>query len=119
MTAPFVFHDVRSRDIERSRIFYASLFGWDITDVNAGDKTIPFLTQSGAPWGGFTELGPDDERQPMWIPYVAVPDIEKATAEAVELGATVIRQRTELPQGSLVAITEPGGAILCLWQDRT
>lgn len=117
-SVPFVFCDVRSRDVERSRAFYSNLFGWQVADVDAGGKTIPFLTDGGAPWGGFTELGPADERQPAWVPYVPVADVDKAAAEAVELGATIVRPRMELPQGSLVAITEPGGATLCLWQDR-
>lgn len=61
------------------------------------------------PWGGFTELGDDDQRRPQWIPYAPVTDLNAAVERAVQLGAAVIRQRVDLPQGSVAVVTDPGG----------
>jgi len=36
--------------------------------------------------------------------------------KAVELGGKVVRERTDLPFGSLVVVTDPGGAALVLFQ---
>ena len=116
MAAPFVFFDLRTGDLPTTRKFYTEMFGWQVADVPAGgDKTLPLLMSQEGPWGGFTELPPGDERIPQWIPYVSVDDVDAAASKAVELGATVIRPRTELPgAGSLVVITDPTGATLVL-----
>jgi hypothetical protein len=42
--------------------------------------------------------------------------VNEARDQAEQLGATVIRERTELPEGSLIVITDPGGAAVVLWQ---
>jgi predicted enzyme related to lactoylglutathione lyase len=118
MAGPFVFFDLRTPDVRRSRAFYTDLIGDTVTDVVAGEATLPMFTSAGEVWGGFTSLPEGDPRPPQWVPYLPVDDVTGAATRAVELGATVIRERTELPTGSVVVITDPGGATLALWQDR-
>ncbi len=108
MAAPFVFFDVRTTDVTASRRFFTELLGWQLND-----KLL--VTEQG-PWGGLTELGPEDSRQPQWLPYAQVSDVDAAAAKAVELGGTIVRERTDLPVGSLVVVTDPGGAALTLFQ---
>jgi predicted enzyme related to lactoylglutathione lyase len=106
---PFVFMDLRTTDRERSRSFYGELFGWSATEsLFMGDQ---------GPWGGLTQLAPDDDRQPQWVPYAPVDDLDKAVARAVELGATA-RPRVDLPQGSVTVIEDPTGATLALWEPK-
>ncbi|UOX86703.1 glyoxalase [Amycolatopsis sp. FBCC-B4732] len=107
-TSPFVFFDVRTADADGSKRFFAELLGWEANG--------PLLTSDGAPWGGLTELAPDDVRTPQWLPYAPVPDVDAAAAKAVALGGTLVRERTDLPVGSLVVVTDPGGAALVLFQ---
>ncbi|MDT7797807.1 MAG: hypothetical protein QOI78_1240 [Actinomycetota bacterium] len=108
MAAPFLFFDVRTSDVDGSKRFFAELLGWQASG--------PLLTEDGAPWGGLTELAPDDERAPQWLPYAAVSDVDTAAAKAVELGGKLVRERTDLPVGSLVVVTDPGGAAMVLFQ---
>jgi uncharacterized protein len=112
MSQNFVFHDVRTTDLDASRRFYTQMFGWPVTESPAG----PLLGDGSEPWGGFTPLADGDPRRPQWIPYVPVADLDAAAAQAVALGARVVRPRTDLPPGSVVVIDEPGGATLALWQ---
>ena len=49
---PFVFFDVRTSDVDGTKQFFAELLGWE--------SDGPLLTEGGAPWGGLTELAPDD-----------------------------------------------------------
>lgn len=107
MAAPFVFFDLRTPDVEASRTFYAEMFGWTM------------LSDDGTPWGGLTPLTPDDTRRPGWVPYAPVDDLDKATGQAIALGATLIRGRTELPVGSLAVIEDPAGATVVLWEARS
>lgn len=118
MAPPFVFFDIRTSDLATTRKFYTELFGWPVVDAPVGDRSIPLLMDGEGPWGGFTELPEGDERLPQWVPYVAVDDVDEATAKATGLGATVVRPRMELPVGSLVVITDPTGATLVLFEAR-
>lgn len=105
---PFVFFDVRTSDVDGSRAFFRELLGWESSGT--------LLTENGTPWGGLTELAPGDDRAPQWLPYAPVSDVDAAAAKAVELGGTLLRERTDLPVGSLVVVTDPGGAALVLFQ---
>jgi len=118
MAAPFVFFDLRTPDVDASRAFYSELFGWTVADVPFGPRPIPMITDGGVPWAGFTELQPDDARRPQWVPYAPVEDLDKAAETAVRLGARLVRERTDLPVGSLVVIEDPTGATVVLWQPR-
>jgi hypothetical protein len=118
MTGPFVFFDLRTPDVAASRAFYTAFAGLTVTDVPAGTGTAAmFAGGDGAPWGGFTALPEGDPRPPQWVPYLPVSDLGQAARRAVELGATVIRDRVDLPPGSLMVITDPGGATVALWQE--
>ena len=57
-------------------------------------------------------------RQPGWIPYAPVHDLDRATERATSLGAHVFRQRTELLAGTLVVLNDPTGATFTVWQAR-
>jgi predicted enzyme related to lactoylglutathione lyase len=105
---PFVFFDVRTSNVDGTKRFFADLLDWE--------STGPLLTADGTPWAGLTELAPDDDRAPQWLPYAPVSDVDAAAAKAVALGGTLVRERTDLPVGSLVVVTDPGGAAMVLFQ---
>lgn len=52
-----------------------------------------------------------------WLAYVNVDDVKSATAKAKSLGATVMKDVTEVPEmGWFSIIVDPTGAVLGLWQ---
>jgi hypothetical protein len=54
-----------------------------------------------------------------WLAYVNVDNVAAATAKAKSLGATVLREVTEVPNaGSFSIIVDPTGAMLGLWQPK-
>jgi predicted enzyme related to lactoylglutathione lyase len=107
----FVFMDLRTADPDRSRAFYGDLFGWQ--------SDGPLFMGAQAPWGGLTRLAPGDDRPPQWVPYAPVADLDAALAQAVDLGATAVRPRVDLPQGSVAVIEDPMGATLALWEPKS
>jgi predicted enzyme related to lactoylglutathione lyase len=118
MTGPFVFFDLRTPDVAVSRAFYTEFAGLTVTEVPAGrGSAAMFIAGDGVPWGGFTLLPEGDPRPPQWVPYLPVGDLDQAARRAVELGAAVVRDRMDLPSGSVMVITDPGGATVALWQE--
>jgi predicted enzyme related to lactoylglutathione lyase len=54
-----------------------------------------------------------------WMAYVLVDDIKAATAKTKSLGATVMKDATEVMGAgifSIIVIVDPAGAMLRLWQ---
>jgi uncharacterized protein len=116
VTPPFVFMDLRTADVAAARRFYTALFDWTVADVPAGPATVPMLVDGDGPWGGFTSLPAADDRPPLWVPYAPVTDLDEAAKRAVDLGATVVRPRVDLPPGSVTVIQDPNGATIALWE---
>lgn len=64
-------------------------------------------------------VNPDSAVPPHWLTYVGVDDIEASTSKARELGATVVRDVTEVGEyGWVSVIVDPAGAALALWKPR-
>ena len=56
--------------------------------------------------------------RPIWLPYVQVRDIRKATDTARELGATVLLDSREGPAGWRTVIATPTGGEIAFWQQK-
>jgi predicted enzyme related to lactoylglutathione lyase len=106
VSGQFVWFSLGAEDPGRAREFYSSLLDWEIAEEGmvAGEER---------PWAA---IGGDGEGTPGWLPYVQVPDVDQATARALELGATVLRDKTRGPAGEYTTIADPTGAALALWQ---
>jgi len=54
-----------------------------------------------------------------WIPYVAVSDVARATAKAKSLGATILKDKSEVPgMGWFSIFQDPTGAIIAVWEPK-
>ncbi|MDT3439396.1 MULTISPECIES: VOC family protein [unclassified Pseudofrankia] len=109
--------DLGSPDVEASRAFYGSLFGWEANvspDPAAGGYTL--FTLRGKQVAG---LGPlFGEGQPAaWSTYVRVDDADK-TAEAVVSagGQVVVAPMDVLDAGRMAVFLDSGGAAISVWQ---
>jgi predicted enzyme related to lactoylglutathione lyase len=112
MESPFVWFDLRTKDAAASRSFFERLFDWDVAEVPVGDSKVPMIGGE-QPWASIVDDGGD---RVGWFPYVQVSDLEAATAQAKELGATVLQPATQGPAGTYTPIREPGGAVLALFK---
>ena len=65
--------------------------------------------------GGIVE---DGAKSPLWVPYVAVPDVGQATERAERLGGEVLIGPREGPHGWRSVITAPDGGDLAFWQPK-
>ncbi len=65
--------------------------------------------------GGIVECAVE---QPLWLPYVEVPEIVEATERARRLGARVLLEPREGPAGWRSVIRAPTAGELAFWQPK-
>lgn len=114
MANPFVHIELGTKDLEKSKKFYAGLFDWKLEEIPGMDYTI--ITVGEGTGGGMMKK-PDPAIPDQWLPYILVDDVSASTQKARRLGATVVKEVTEVPgMGWFSVILDPTGAAFGLWQ---
>ena len=106
--------ELHTGDRARAVEFYARLCGWRPQEVRAGGSAYTAL-ELGAVGGGVVECG----ARPLWLPYVEVDDVARATEHAHDLGAAVLLEPREGPAGWRSVVSEPAGAEVAFWQPKS
>jgi predicted enzyme related to lactoylglutathione lyase len=102
----FVWHELETPESERAQEFYTEVLGWR-TQAFEQDPSYSMFAGETGPLGGSVALR--DER-PLWLPYIETDDIGATIDEAKRLGASVLQDVTEIPNGSKYAIlADPQG----------
>ncbi len=116
----FSWTDLSTTDQEAAKAFYTGLFGWEVTDMPAGEG----VTYSMASVGGkpVAAIAPQPEQQrdagapPAWNSYITVEDADATLARARELGATVHADAFDvLEAGRMGVVQDPQGAYFLVW----
>ena len=116
MANPFVHIELQTQDVEKSKKFYADMFDWKLEDfpdmgytmINVGEGT-----------GGGMMKKPGPGIPDNWLPYILVSDVAASTKKAQALGATIVKEVTEVPDmGWFSVILDPTGALFGLWQAK-
>jgi uncharacterized protein len=119
MGNPFVHVELMSTDVGKAKTFYGKMFDWDLEDIPMPDMTYTMI-RVGEGTGGGLMKNPIPGGPSMFVPYILVDDVAAAKGKAMSLGATVMKDVTEVPNaGTLVIIADPTGAMLGLWQNKT
>jgi predicted enzyme related to lactoylglutathione lyase len=54
-----------------------------------------------------------------WVPYAAVNNVAKSTEKARSLGATILKEKSEVPgMGWFSILRDPTGAMIALWEPK-
>jgi predicted enzyme related to lactoylglutathione lyase len=119
MSNAFVHVELNTTDVDKAKAFYGKLFDWTLEDVPMGEMVYT-LIKPGKGTGGGMMKHPVPGAPSAWLAYVEVGDINAATKSAKSLGATVMKDVTEvMGMGWLSIIIDPTGAALGLWQSKT
>ena len=120
MANPFVHVELATTDLDKAKSFYQSLFDWKLNEMDMGGGMSYTMIDVGEGTGGGMMKHPMPDAPSAWLAYVNVENIAAATAKAKSLGATVLREVTEVPNaGSFSIIVDPTGAMLGLWQPKS
>jgi predicted enzyme related to lactoylglutathione lyase len=101
--------------MQAARNYYSALCGWPQERVESPHGSYLAMALSREIGGGIVECGAP---RAMWLPYVEVPCVDRATEHAQELGATVLLSPREGPAGWRSVITTPAGGELAFWRQK-
>jgi uncharacterized protein len=93
---------LHTRDVASAARFYGEVFGWQLQD---GAK--PSFTLRGERVAGVRRTAADDN---LWVPYVAVDDVDACADAAVFAGGTITASTQDTDRR--VVITDPEGAVI-------
>jgi hypothetical protein len=109
--------DLATPDLATAKDFYRRVFGWEAEDLDGGYTA---LRRDGALVAGAFPLTTEMAQAgvgPAWVTYVAVDDLDAAHGRVEELGGSAAGEPFAIPAvGRGLAIADPGGASLTLWQ---
>jgi uncharacterized protein len=115
----FVHAELNTTDVGKAKAFYGKLFDWKLEEMpmDGGEPYTIVDVGEGTGGGIMKQMIPGAASD--WMPYVGVSDIRTSTATAKSLGATILKDVTEIPgMGWLSIFKDPTGAIVGLWQPK-
>ena len=112
--------DLWTSNVQRSREFYARLFGWEAQEPSEEFGGYFMFNRSGAPIaGGMGDMG-DMKANDKWSIYLATDDIEEVVRQGEAAGAHFMFPPTPVADmGVQTVFADPSGAMLGVWQPGT
>ena len=118
MPNPFAHVELNTTDVTKAKTFYSKLFEWELEEVPKM-PSYTMIKPGKGPGGGIMQH-PVPGAPSAWLAYVEVADIKAATKKAASLGATVMKDVTEVMGAGWISILiDPTGAAIGLWQAKS
>lgn len=116
MSNPFVWNELHSTDVDRSREFFSRLFDWELQEMAMDDMHYTFINIDGEGRGGImAQQHPDSPS--MFLTYVQVDDLKTKTEQVTALGGEVVMADQQAGEyGRFSVVKDPTGALFALWQ---
>jgi len=110
-----VWADLVTPDLKQAEQFYGPLLHWSFTAA-PGDAHFAVASLAGRPIAGLVERATaGQQRQPAWLPFIAVRDVEAAQHRAVADGARLLAGPRDYPRrGQQAVLADPDGAVFAV-----
>src|ERR1051326_1217513 len=119
MGNPFVHVELNTTNPKNAKEFYGSLFDWQLEDTDMGGGMTYTMIKVGEGTGGGLMKHPMPGAPSIWIPYILVSDVAASTKKAKQVGGTIIKDVSEVPNmGTFSIIQDPTGGVIGLWQPK-
>ena len=112
-----IFVELVTPDLAVAKQFYAGLFGWTFRDIQAGRTEYAEALLDGRPVAGLIHknLPASEHRQPRWLSFFAVGDVDAAKKVALQNGAKVLFEPHSIPdRGREAVFADPQGAVFAV-----
>jgi uncharacterized protein len=91
--------------------FYTAVFDWTYEEMpDSGGYQV--IRNGGRINGG---IMPNADGPPAWTPYFGHEEVDRLATEVEGLGGRAIGEIYRMPQGSIIAIQDPQGAVFAAW----
>jgi predicted enzyme related to lactoylglutathione lyase len=112
-----IFVELVTPDLAASKSFYAGLFGWSFEEVQTGGTVYAQARLAGRPVAGLVYRKAEQGRQlrSAWLTFMAVRDVDAATAVAVQHGGKLLLAPASVPdRGRQAVLADPQGAVFAM-----
>ena len=112
-----IFVELVTPDLAAARQFYAGLFGWTFRDIPVGESQYAEAYLDGHPVAGLFQRGiqAGEHRQPAWLNFFSVGDVDAAAKIALQNGAKVLVPPRTVPDlGREAIFADPQGAVFAI-----
>jgi predicted enzyme related to lactoylglutathione lyase len=109
-----IFVELVTPDLGAAKQFYAGLFGWTFRDIQAGGTKYAEAFLDGRPVAGLIhkDVPAGQHRQPAWLSFFAVGDVDAVKKVAMQNGAKVLFEPHNVPdRGQEAVFADPQGAV--------
>lgn len=106
-------NELNTRDTERAKAFYGTVFGWKGEAVTMGEMEYTEWKLGDATIGGMMAIPGDApaEMPAHWLAYFGTADTDAAVTTATGLGATLFVGPIDIPAGRFAILADPVGAM--------
>jgi predicted enzyme related to lactoylglutathione lyase len=120
----FVWQDLMTDDIGKSRLFYEQLFGWKFEQTSRLGRPYYIARLGMSPVAGMAQVQrrAPDESVTQWLSYLAVNDVDAVAGRVTASGGRLLVPPTAIntnraavavdPQGAPVGLVKPGPAVV-------
>lgn len=112
-----IFFELVTPDLAAAKRFYAAMFGWTFRDIQSDGLQYAEASLNGHPVAGMVhkDLAPGQQRQPVWLSFISVRDVDGVKKIAVQHGAKVLFEPHSIPdRGREAVLTDPQGAVFAI-----
>src|ERR1039457_1664060 len=112
-----VFVELVTPDLAAAKQFYAGLFGWTFRDIQSGGTRYAEAFLDGHPVAGLIhkDVPADKQRQPAWLSFFSVGDVDAAKKVALQNGAKVLFEPHNIPnRGQEAVLADQQGAVFAV-----
>jgi predicted enzyme related to lactoylglutathione lyase len=105
-------NELASNDIEKSKAFYAKVFGWAAETEQSGPMSYTEFKLKGRSIAGMAQIGAmvPAGTPPYWLVYFAVADTDATVARTSELGGRTFAPPMDIPIGRFAVLADARGA---------
>jgi predicted enzyme related to lactoylglutathione lyase len=112
-----IFVELVTPDLAAAKRFYGGLFGWTFRDLAAAGTAYAEAMLDGEPVAGLLQkaVPSTDRRQPAWLTYLSVRDVDAAKQTALLNGGKVLFEPHTFPdRGREAVFADPQGAVFAV-----
>ena len=112
-----IFVQLVTPELATTKKFYAGLFGWEFRDIQIGEKNYAAAFLDGRLVAGLVHknVPAGEHRQPAWLGFFAVGDVDAAKKIALQNGAKVLFEPHDIPgRGRVAVFADPQGAVFAV-----